>query len=191
MSQSVFNFAVIHDYSPENFLVSPSNREAYDYIQNFPWPSYALNIHGPSGSGKTYLANILANNHKVHILDGVDSTINQKEFLHHLNSAKEAGEYILITSERPLAELSFTLPDLTSRLVAINSIRINKPDAELFYQLFARNFSARQLKISDDVITYLSSRVERDFSAALDTVAKIDRLSLEQKRNITILSNAA
>ncbi len=185
MSQSVFRFAAIHDYSPENFLVSPSNREAYDYVRNFPWPSYALNIHGPSGSGKTYLANI-ASRPAVEILDGVDAAINQQEFLHHLNSAKESEKYILITSNQPLAEIAFTLPDLTSRLAAINSIRINKPDNELFYQLFARNFSARQLKIGDDVISYLSSRVERDFGAAMETVDKIDRLSLEQKRNITV-----
>lgn len=185
MIQSVFKFAPKHDYSLENFLVSDSNREAYHYVTNYPWQSYALNIHGPSGSGKTYLAHI-ANLHKIEAIDGVTSKTDQKDLLHRLNLTRENGKFILLTSEFPLTALDFSLPDLTSRLAAINSVHIGKPDADLFYQLFARNFSARQLKISDDVLSYLSSRIERDFRAANETVELIDRLSLEQKRNITV-----
>lgn len=184
MSQSVFKFEEIHDYSPENFLVSPSNSEAFEYIKNFPWSSYALSIYGPKGSGKTHLANMLRG--KVTIIEDIDATASQQDLLHNLNMIKEAGNYALITSTEPLKNLGFTLPDLVSRLSAIHSVQIAAPDAELFYMLFARYFTARQLKVSDDIINYIASRTERSFAAAQEVVARIDKLSLEQKRNITI-----
>ncbi len=67
-----------------------------------------------------------------------------------------------------------------------NAITWARAGTALFYLLFARYFAARQLKVSDEVINYLASRVERSFTAALKIVDAIDKLSLEQKRNITI-----
>ena len=186
MNQSAFTFEEIHDYSPENFLISPANAEAHKYIKAFPWSNYSLSIHGPKGSGKTYLANMLASNHDVLIIEDIGLNIDQQKLLHQINFAKENGRYILLTSETPLNNIKFTLPDLTSRLSAILSIAISAPDSELFYQLFARYFAARRLKPGDDVINYLATRIERSFAAALDIVAQIEKLSLEQKRNITI-----
>lgn len=187
MNQSVFRFEQYHDYSPENFLISPCNREAYEAVEQFPWSNYALCIYGPQGSGKTYLASIAVNKPHVTVIEDIDdSEIEERDLLHWLNSIKEDGEFVLITSTRPLKDIGFKLPDLVSRLGAINSIQIDKPDAELFYQLFARYFAARQLKVTDDVISYLSSRVERSFTAATKIVDEIDKMSLEQKRNITI-----
>jgi len=185
MGQSTFKFEEFHDYSPENFLVAPSNAEAFNYIKNFPWQSYALSIHGPKSSGKTYLSHLAAQ-HGVAIMEDINSHSDQLQLLHLLNMVKENNGYLLLTSELPLKNIGFTLPDLVSRLSAINSIPIAAPDSELFYLLFARHFSARQLKVSDEVINFLSTRVERNFAAAQKIVAEIDKLSLEEKRNITI-----
>lgn len=184
MSQSIFSFEQRHDYSPENFLVSTANREAFDAVTG-DWPAYALSIHGPKGSGKTYLANI-ARNSGIEVIEDVTSANNQVELFHKLNETKERGAHVLLTSEQPLKSIGFILPDLTSRLSAINSIHIDTPDNQLFYLLFARYFAARQLKIGDDVINFLATRVERSFTAALQIVDQLDKLSLEQKRNITI-----
>jgi chromosomal replication initiation ATPase DnaA len=52
--------------------------------------------------------------------------------------------------------------------------------------MFARLFAAKQLKVSDDVIAYLAARSSRNFEEMNDIVQKIDRLSLQEKRNITI-----
>ncbi len=186
MSQTVFKFDVNHDYSPENFLVSSSNREAFEHIKSFPWNFYALSIHGPKASGKTYLANILAAKSNAIIIEDINSQTPQVELLHTLNKVKETNGHVLLTSEKPLNKLGFALPDLVSRLSAIVSVHIDKPDAEIFHLLFARYFAARQLKVSDDVIAYLAGRVERSFLGATQAVEKIDKLSLEQKRNITI-----
>ena len=47
-------------YKKEDFYVSPSNQEAYDFINSWPkWIKQIINIFGPSGSGKSHLTSIL------------------------------------------------------------------------------------------------------------------------------------
>jgi chromosomal replication initiation ATPase DnaA len=188
MAQTSFTFEPNHDYSPENFLVAASNQTAYDLVKAYPWDYAGLNIYGPKASGKTYLANILneVSHGEAVIIEDVTAQHNETELFHSLNLAKDQNKKILITSLVPLAQIGFKLPDLVSRVSALNAVEITTPDNQLFYVLFARLFSARQLKVSDDVINYLVTRVERSFKAAHDAVEKIDKLSLDQKRNITI-----
>lgn len=187
MTQSVFEFEPNNDYSPQNFLVSSSNKDAFEIISNKSWNSYAANIFGPAASGKTYLANILlSKNPDAKIIDDLDSGANEELLLHTLNSCKEEGVKLLITSEQAVAKLDFSLADLTSRLKAVETIEIKEPDQELLYMVLARQFDARQLKVSDDVLNYITTRIERSFEAANNAVEKIDKLSLQEKRNITI-----
>ena len=58
--QLILNFPIIKNYSKEDFFVSPSNKEAYDFIISWPkWIKRIVNIYGPPGSGKTHITSIL------------------------------------------------------------------------------------------------------------------------------------
>ena len=58
--QLIFKFPTYQAYKKEDFYVSPSNQEAYDFINSWPkWIKRIINIFGPSGSGKSHLASIL------------------------------------------------------------------------------------------------------------------------------------
>lgn len=189
MAQQIFKFEERHDYLPENFLVSASNQAAFDAACNFTDSYYALNIYGQKASGKTFLAHIAINKHpnkRIYVIEDLSANFSQPELLQTLNKAQESKEFVLITSNQPAASLQFTLPDLASRLKAIPSVGISAPDEQLLYMMFARLFAARQIKISDDVISYLCSRVERSFEQMHSVVNKIDNLSLAQKRSITL-----
>ena len=188
MTQSAFLFERTKDYSPESFLVSDSNRHAYELVTNLPWKNYALNLYGEKSSGKTHLCNVFANvaGSKAVILEDVITGVDEVALLHELNFAKENGKFALITSAEPISKIAFTLPDLKSRINIIDQVSIEAPDSGLFYMLFARKFHERQLKVSDDIISYLSTRIERSFANAEKIVEAIDKLSLEQRRNITI-----
>lgn len=186
MIQQIFKFEERHDYSPANFLVSGSNRAAYEAARNIK--QHALNIHGAASSGKTYLAHIAAENASatLHVVDELDAYTNEKELFHLLNSAKEHGEIVLILSKKPLAEMDIKLPDLRSRLNSILSVGIDEPDDELVYMIFARLFAAKQIKVSDDALAYLASRSPRNFAEMDAIVDKLDKLSLTEKKNISI-----
>lgn len=189
MTQQVFKFEERHDYLPENFLISSSNSEAYDAARSFTEKAYAINIYGAESSGKTYLAHIAyetAKGKTVHIIENLDESADEKDLFHLLNYAKEHGKFVFITSKIPASEIKFKLPDLTSRLAAINSVGIEAPDDQLIYMLFARFFAAKQLKVSDDVISYLAARSPRNFKEMKDIVEKADKLALASKKNISI-----
>ena len=60
--QLILKFPSHQAYKKEDFYVSPSNQEAYDFINSWPkWIKRIVNIFGPSGSGKSHLASILKN----------------------------------------------------------------------------------------------------------------------------------
>ena len=58
--QLILKFPTNKVYLKEEFFVSPSNQEAYDFINSWPkWIKKIVNIFGPPGSGKTHIASIL------------------------------------------------------------------------------------------------------------------------------------
>ena len=60
IDQLILKFPSQQVYKKEDFYISPSNSEAYDFINGWPkWLKRNVNIFGPSGSGKTHLVSIL------------------------------------------------------------------------------------------------------------------------------------
>ena len=77
--QLILKFPTNKIYLKEDYYVSSSNQEAYDFINSWPkWIKRISNIFGPSGSGKTHLASILKN--KTSYLEVNSSDINEKIF---------------------------------------------------------------------------------------------------------------
>ena len=63
--QLAFDLPLDPRYGREDFLVSPSNDEAYSLIERWPdWPDKVLHLTGPEGSGKSHLAAIWATLHE-------------------------------------------------------------------------------------------------------------------------------
>ena len=58
--QLILKFPTNKIYLKEDYYVSSSNQDAYDFINSWPkWIKKTINIFGPPGSGKTHLASIL------------------------------------------------------------------------------------------------------------------------------------
>lgn len=59
--QLALNFPHRPSLGREDYLVSPCNQNAVNFIEQWPnWPYFALCIYGPTGCGKTHLANVFA-----------------------------------------------------------------------------------------------------------------------------------
>ena len=57
--QLILKFPEHRAYKREDFYVSPSNREAYDFINSWPkWIKKTINLYGENFSGKSHLASI-------------------------------------------------------------------------------------------------------------------------------------
>ena len=78
-NQLILKFPSQKAFKKEDFYVSPSNQEAYDFISSWPkWIKKIVNIFGPSGSGKTHLASILKD--KTTVLKIQSDQLNDKIF---------------------------------------------------------------------------------------------------------------
>lgn len=194
----------------EDFLVGPSNEAAVALIDAWPdWPDNVVALSGPSGSGKTHLAEVWrtasdATSLLPEGLVGADipalvarraiiledlATLppeGERALFHLINLTRAEGAFFLITSAEPLARLPLKLPDLVSRLKAVQQAALGTPDDALLTGILVKLFVDRQLRVPPVVVTYLASRIERSVAAARRIVAEIDRASLSGKRPVTV-----
>ena len=71
--QLILKFPTKKIYLKEDYYVSPSNNEAYDFINSWPqWIKRIANIFGPPGSGKTHLSSILKNKTSTYEIESSD-----------------------------------------------------------------------------------------------------------------------
>ncbi len=211
--QLIFDLPITEGMSIEDFLVTDSNREAFDIVMRWPeddmlaGSSPLLVLHGPEGSGKTHLAEIwrartgalrakpedvcmdnlttlLSTGHLV-LEDMPGQSLDETALFHLVNLAREGKACIFITSRRPPNLWGVRLPDLATRLAAAQSVAIKQPDDTLLRALLVKQFMDRQLRVSEEVISYLLLRMERSAAAALNIVTLIDREALREKTRIT------
>lgn len=195
--QAVFSITPIENYKISDFIVSSSNKAAFDIIAN--WPDYiwggnpykgALLLVGPKSSGKTFLSHIwqqkgalLALHGKQHIFEDIDKIKDEKNLLHKFNTVHESGNFLLMTATKfP----KFELPDLASRINSVNKIDINFPDDELLNMLIFKSFSNLSIKVTPEVISYLVKTLPREFSAIQSAIELINKKTLMEKRKVTI-----
>src|SRR5262245_55878785 len=71
--QLAFDLPLDPRFGREDFLVSPSNEEAYGRIECWPdWPDTILLLTGPKGSGKSHLASIWAESARAWTVDAFE-----------------------------------------------------------------------------------------------------------------------
>ena len=93
---------------------------------------------------------------------------------------------MLMTSLSAPARWRISLPDLSSRLKAATAVGVGAPDDALIAAVLVKLFADRQLKVDEDVIGYMLSRMERTFDAARRLVETVDARALAERRNITV-----
>ena len=200
--QLILNFPITKNYSKEDFYVSSSNKEAYDFIVSWPkWLKRIVNIFGPRGSGKTHISTILSNKTSVLeveanslddgifnkfktkellIVKNVDETIPEEILFSLWNIALQDNKYFLITSINPINQYNFKLTDLKSRLNSCLSIGIKLPTDELVSVILAKNLSDKQILIDKKHIDFIIKRIDRSYEKISLFISILDKYSLKR-----------
>ena len=200
--QLILKFPTHNAYKKEDFYVSPSNQEAYDFIDSWPrWIKRIINIFGPSGSGKSHLASMLKNKTSCQLIEAKDlndqvffefktkealiiENFNEKiseQLLFSLwNTALQDNKYFLINSIKPISSYKFKLPDLTSRIKSSLSIGINLPSDDLISAIIAKNFSDKQIMVEEKHIDYIIKRIDRSYEKISQFILTLDKYSLKK-----------
>ena len=201
-NQLILKFPSHQAYKKEDFYVSPSNQEAYDFINSWPkWIKRTVNIFGPSGSGKSHLASILkskisslqieANNlndetffkfktKEVLIIENLNVSVSENLLFSLWNVALQDNKYLLITSTKPISSFKFKLRDLISRVTSSLIIGINLPSDDLISVILAKNFSDKQIKVEKKHIDYIIKRIDRSYEKISQFILTLDKYSLKK-----------
>lgn len=206
--QTSFSFPKSQQFHAEDFVLTTANQYAYKQLMSWPKGDEVgfekcFLLSGPEGSGKTHLCHVWqgrhiahfmepnflsvrADNNECYIIEDIDMVDDEEALLHAINACLESQICLLLTSAFPPIQMRVKLPDLYSRLQAMPLAMIESPDDELLHVLLQKHCSDRQLRISDDVLRYIASRMERSYYAVNSIAEKLEALSLLSQRPITI-----
>ncbi len=203
MEQSYFNYNLKPGLAIDDFFVSTSNKKAYNFILNKKIDNQKILLIGPNKSGKTHLGKIwqknnnavsyennfeIILNYKKNIfIDDFLKNINEEQIFHLINHCSINKLSILLTSNKEVFEHNFLLKDLVSRLKTFNLLRIDLPDDDLIINLIIKLLHDKQIIIkNEEIFHYILKRIERSYEEIFLLIEKIDKLSLEKKRELTI-----
>lgn len=168
------------------FLVTPSNIRAAQVLEQWAsWPVMAAVLTGPRKSGRSLLARIFAAKSQGRIIDDAEA-VPEAQIFHAWNQAQAEGRPLVIVADALPPSWAVKLPDLRSRLAASPHAAIGAPDDELIAALLAHLFNRRGLDARPDLVSWLSTRIERSHVIVQRVVDALDQEVLESRRRLSI-----
>ena len=206
LDQTIIEFDYDKNLKNDDFFLSKSNKHVFDFLNIWPkWERNFINITGEKLSGKTHLMNIFLqknkgikfdsetlknddlNKIKIYeniIIENLSSDVDEKLLYSLFNLIEQDNKFIIVTSTKPIVNITFDLKDLKSRTKNFILLNIEKPDDELIFAIILKNLSDRQIALDDKFIEFIIKRIERSYSKIYDFIYKIDQLSLKKKKSI-------
>jgi len=206
LDQILLDFGISESFDENDYYVSKSNYFAKNIIESWPkWEKKIVNLTGEKYSGKTHLSTIFklkSNALYLHstdidnstlkkiklsnsiIIEDLDATFDEKLLYSIFNLVEQDNKYLLLSSNKPIYTLTFSLPDLVSRLRNCIIAKIEQPDDDLIYAIILKSFSDRQIKLDNKIIDYIIKRIARSYSKMHEFIYKIDELSLKKRKSI-------
>jgi chromosomal replication initiation ATPase DnaA len=188
-------------YDRADFIASPANEDALRLLDAWPqWHSRVLALVGPPGSGKTHLARgwaaeagavewgsrseLIDVAGRPVLLEDADRGFDAETLFHLINMAA-AGGGLLLTGRTPPSAWAADLPDLRSRLKAMQVALLQEPDDLVLLGVMSKLFRERHIRPPEDVLLYLIRRIERSVPAARAVVARLDETALAEQRPVS------
>ena len=206
LNQLIIKFDYEKNFKDDDFYVSKSNKNVFNILNKWPnWEKNFLNISGDKYSGKSHLINIfikkfkgiklnakLLNNEDLNqikiyeniILENLDEKVDQNLIYSLLNIIDLENKFIIITSNKSIVDIDFSLTDLKSRAKNFLLYKIEKPDDELMFALILKNLSDRQILVDKKLINFIIKRIDRSYGKIYNFIYKVDELSLKKKKPI-------
>ena len=206
LDQTIIKFDYDKNFKNDDFYLSKSNKHVFDFLNIWPkWERNFVNISGEKLSGKTHLINIFLHKNKgikfegkslenedlkkikIYeniVIENLSSDVDEKLLYSLFNLIEQDNKFIIVTSVKPIVNITFELTDLKSRAKNFILLNIEKPDDDLIFAIILKNLSDRQISLDDKFIEFIVKRIERSYSKIYDFIYKIDQLSLKKKKSI-------
>ena len=207
MIQQAFRFAFRKAYNRGDYIVGDSNIDAVKWIDTYPnWQYNGIIIEGPKSSGKSHLVRVWQKKSNCNIVnfdqvnreeintkenkniavENIEKIINFEFFLHLINYKKEKKLNFLLTSRKSILELNINLKDLKSRLLEMPKVTISLPTDEIVKGLILKLLKDKGIDIDFKLVDFIIKRIERSYEGVNNFIQKLDNVSLEKKKNISM-----
>ena len=170
----------------DNF-VPGANAELLARLREFQAGKFTDNVlylWGESGSGKSHLLQACSARGAADDVEKLDDA-SQVGLFNAINEARQSGGAVLAAGNAPPAQLPLR-DDLKSRL-AWGLVYQVKPLTDEERGVFLRSEAGRRgMQLPDEVVSYLMTRMRRDLRSLTAVLDRVDQVSLELKRPITL-----
>ncbi len=200
--QDYFNYNLKEIRDSSNFFVNSTNLNSYNIVINNNTIKNIF-LKAPNKSGKSHLINMWVKNnnailYKSNLKDIIDLKknvaidnlfvkIEEENIFHIINHCKNENLKILITSNLDINEYNFKLTDLESRLKTFYHVSILNPDDEMVKIILTKLLYEKQFIIKNpEIFDFLVKRIERSYQSIYNIVNRLDKFSLQKKRQLTI-----
>ena len=200
--QNFFNYHLKEIKDSSNFFVNKTNQETHNIIEK-KISVKNIFLNAPNKSGKSHLVNIWIKNNnallyksnlreiidvkKNVVIDDLFKNLNEEDIFHIINHCNQENLKIFITSNLSIHNHKFKLKDLKSRLKTFYHVSISDPDDEMIKIILTKLLIEKQFIIKNpEIFEFLVNRIERSYQSIYNLVDKLDKLSLEKKRQLTI-----
>ena len=123
-------------------------------------------------------------------IDDLDSIQNFRSWelaiFNLINNCLISGCRLVFSSSNNISDVKFTLKDLESRIKKIDQIEVFPIRSENISRALIQISNHRSINLGDRELSYLMTYSERSISNLVKILNKLDALSLEKKRKITI-----
>ena len=120
------------------------------------------------------------------IIDDFDNNIKENILYSIINLAFQDNKYLIISSKVSLKKFEIKLDDLKSRFQSFVETGINLPTDDMIRVILTKNFSDKQIQISEKNIEYILKNIERSYEKINSFSSSIDGLSLAKARPINL-----
>jgi len=190
MQQLVLDIGPALEPDFDNFVAGP-NAEAVAAVRDFAAGAtreVVLYLWGEPGSGRTHLLNAASRaNARLVLADDVEkleASAQQRVFA-AINAAREGAPPVLAAGRQAPAQLALR-EDLRTRL-AWGLVYQLKPLSDTEKAAHLRDQAARRgLRLPDEVLAYLLTRLPRDLGTLNQVLEGLDRYSLATRRPLTV-----
>ena len=127
---------------------------------------------------------------RVYLLDDLEVFCaipeDQRELTSFIERLKQNNASLVISARRAVPAMEIRLPDLRSRLLAMQSFELRALDEAQRREVLRARARQRGIKLGDEVLNWLFAHTDRELGSLLDLLEQIDLLSLAEKRRVTI-----
>ena len=127
---------------------------------------------------------------RVYMLDDLEGFCSrpddERELMSFIERLKQNNASLVISAGAAVGSLDIGLPDLRSRLRAMEGFELKSLDEFQRREVVRARASQLGIILTEDVLKWLFDHTDRELGVMLDLLEQIDLLSLAEKRRVTI-----